>query len=140
MQVDRAGLEVLDRATCLQLLGGADRGRVAINLGALPTILPVRFMLDVDRVVISVGIGSALESATDGTVVAFQADGVDHEPDEEWSVSVVGTAHHLDTHAGAAAESRLLPRWRPDLPSRLVAITTDRLTGRRTVAPAGRTS
>jgi len=133
LEVDRAGLEVLDRAACLRLLASADRGRIALNVGALPVILPVRFALALDRVVLSVSVGSALDRATDGTLVAFQADGADTEPPREWSVSVVGTACHLDDPDSEALSAvRSLPKWAPGLPSRLVAISTDRLTGRRT--------
>ena len=133
IEVDRAGLEILDRPACLYLLAGVQHGRIALNVGALPLILPVRFSLAVDRVVLSASVGSALDRATDGTVVAFQADGTDTDPRREWSVSVVGTARHLDEPDAEIADAvRALPRWAPDLPSRLVTISTDRVTGRRT--------
>jgi nitroimidazol reductase NimA-like FMN-containing flavoprotein (pyridoxamine 5'-phosphate oxidase superfamily) len=135
METDLAGLEVLDRGTCLQLLAGAERGRIAVNLGALPMILPVRYVVDEDRVLMSVTVGSALDRATDGSVVAVQVEGTDELSEQEWSVCAVGTAHHLDESdeltGGAAAA---LAAWMPDVPTRVVAVTTDRLTGRRMVA------
>ena len=135
MELDLAGLEVLDRATCLQLLAGAQRGRIAINLGALPIILPVRYVLDGERVLVSVTVGSALDRATDDAVVAFQVEDVDQHLEQEWSVCAVGTAHRVDASdelTGAATAT--LAGWAPRVPTRLVAVTTDRLTGRRTVA------
>jgi nitroimidazol reductase NimA-like FMN-containing flavoprotein (pyridoxamine 5'-phosphate oxidase superfamily) len=135
MELDLAGLEVLDRGTCLQLLAGAQRGRIAINLGALPTILPVRYVLDDDRVLISVTVGSALDRATDGAVVAVQVEGMDELGQQEWSVCAVGTAHHVDaSEALTGAACAALAAWAPEAPTRLVAVTTDRLTGRRTVS------
>jgi uncharacterized protein len=140
VEIDRAGLEVLDRAACLQLLADAERGRVAINVGALPIILPVRFALNVDRVVMSVSIGSALDRATDGTVVAFQAEGVEQWPEREWSVCAIGTAHHLEEGLDAVrTAAHRLRAWAPELPARLVAISTERLTGRRTLPAGGAT-
>jgi nitroimidazol reductase NimA-like FMN-containing flavoprotein (pyridoxamine 5'-phosphate oxidase superfamily) len=135
MEMDQAGLEVLDRATCLALLAEPRRGRIAVNLGALPIILPMRYVLDDDRVLMSVTVGSALDRATDGTVVAFQVEGVDHDLEQEWSVCAVGTAHHVDGSDepnGAAVAA--LAAWAPEGATRLVAVTTDRLTGRRTVS------
>ena len=38
---DRNGLEILDRASCLQLLGSAHVGRIALTMGALPVVFPV---------------------------------------------------------------------------------------------------
>ena len=135
MELDLAGLEVLDRDTCLRLLAGAQRGRIAINLGALPTILPVRYVLDDDRVLISVTVGSALDRATDGAVVAVQVEGMDELRQQEWSVCAVGTAHHVDqSEEPTSAACAALAAWAPEAPTRLVAITTDRLTGRRTVS------
>jgi nitroimidazol reductase NimA-like FMN-containing flavoprotein (pyridoxamine 5'-phosphate oxidase superfamily) len=134
VELDLAGLEVLDRATCLQLLAGTQRGRIAVNLGALPVILPVRYVLDDDRVLMSVTVGSALDRATDGAVVAIQVEGVDELRQQEWSVCAVGTAHHVDVSdelSGAACAA--LAAWAPKVPTRMVAVTTDRLTGRRIV-------
>ena len=39
--VDRIGLEVLDRQTCLELLATAPIGRVGLSIEALPVVLPV---------------------------------------------------------------------------------------------------
>ena len=132
LEVDRAGLEILDRAACLRLLATGVHGRIALNVGALPVILPVRYALADERVLMRVSVDSALDRATNGTVVAFQADGSDAQSAPEWSVSVVGTARHLDDpDPEVIVAVRSLPLWAPDLPSRLVAISTDRVTGRR---------
>jgi nitroimidazol reductase NimA-like FMN-containing flavoprotein (pyridoxamine 5'-phosphate oxidase superfamily) len=133
LEVDRAGLEILDRAACLRLLATGAHGRIAVNVGALPVILPVRYAVADEQLVIRVSVGSALDRATDGTVVAFQADGTEAQSAREWSVSVIGTARRLEDPSAEVIDAiRPLPRWAPELPSRLLAISTDRVTGRRT--------
>jgi nitroimidazol reductase NimA-like FMN-containing flavoprotein (pyridoxamine 5'-phosphate oxidase superfamily) len=134
MEIDRAGLEVLDRQECLRLLTQTQRGRIAIHTAALPAILPVRFVLDVNRVVLSASEGTTLARATDGSVVAFQTDGTERETEREWSVSLIGLARHLTEPDDVARAAVLpLPRWSADLPPRYIAISTDRVSGRRTL-------
>jgi nitroimidazol reductase NimA-like FMN-containing flavoprotein (pyridoxamine 5'-phosphate oxidase superfamily) len=128
--IDGAGLEVLDRDSCLGLLTRGGVGRLAINDRALPMILPVRFALDDEWVVVCVGSGSTLDRATRDAVVAFEVDGSDAAG--EWSVTLVGMAHHVpDGDASARAEALALPRWWSDRPHRFVAVSTEQLTGRR---------
>jgi uncharacterized protein len=132
MDFDRAGLKVLDRSECLRLLGTVDLGRVAINVGALPAILPVRFVLHDERIVLCAGVGTVLERATDGNVVAFEADGTEPVPQSEWSVSLIGLARHLDDSTPLArAASTSLPRWSTELSSRFVSISSEHISGRR---------
>jgi nitroimidazol reductase NimA-like FMN-containing flavoprotein (pyridoxamine 5'-phosphate oxidase superfamily) len=93
-------------------------------------ILPVRYALDDDRVVLCVGVGSTLDEATRSTVVAFEIDGSDSGG--EWSVSMVGVAGPVrDGQETARAETLPLPRWWLGRPHRFVSISTDHLTGRR---------
>jgi nitroimidazol reductase NimA-like FMN-containing flavoprotein (pyridoxamine 5'-phosphate oxidase superfamily) len=134
LALDRAGLEVLDRRACLELLATTGRGRIAITIDALPTILPVRFALDDERIIVSVGVGSALERATDGNVVAFQADVVDEVSQDEWSVAVVGVARHLTEPQELERAIELpLPRWITAEPLQFIALTTERISGRRSL-------
>ena len=92
MEVDRNGLQVLDRSECLELLRSVPVGRIGVTSGALPTILPVNFLLDGDRVLIRTGRGSKLDAATRNAVVAFEADDVDAFARVGWSVVVTGVA------------------------------------------------
>jgi nitroimidazol reductase NimA-like FMN-containing flavoprotein (pyridoxamine 5'-phosphate oxidase superfamily) len=133
MEFDSAGLEILPRQECVRLLATTDRGRLGLNVGALPTILPVRFAIDTDHVVVCVQVGSVADKATDGNVVAFQADG-NEMSGAEWSVTVIGVARHLSAPGEALwAETLPLPRWSKDSSRLFVAISTDHATGRRTV-------
>ena len=131
--LDGAGLVVLDRPECLELLARGGVGRIAINAGALPVILPVRYAVDGERVVLCVGVGSTLDQATHDAVVAFEVDGSDL--DGEWSVSVVGIARPVAAGDDTArAEALPLPRWWLGRPHRFVSVSTEHTTGRR--APA----
>jgi nitroimidazol reductase NimA-like FMN-containing flavoprotein (pyridoxamine 5'-phosphate oxidase superfamily) len=84
------GVEVLSRRECLQLLAHAGVGRVAVSVGALPTVLPVRFALVGEDVVFPAVSGSELDVAVRDAVVAFEADRID--PATGWSVVVTGIA------------------------------------------------
>lgn len=134
MQFDGAGLEILDREECLRLLADGGTGRIALTVRALPAILPVRFVLDRERIVIRTGATSTLAAATRSAVVAFEADGRDAEPPREWSVVATGLADHVtDDGEQARLESLVLPRWIADAQSCLVAISIDQLDGRRII-------
>ena len=77
MEVDRNGLEVLDRDECIRLLGTATLGRLAVTSGSLPTVFPVNFLLDDDRIVVSTSRGTKLDAAIQDAVVAFEVDDFD---------------------------------------------------------------
>jgi uncharacterized protein len=128
--LDGAGLQVLDRSECLELLARGGVGRIAINAGARPMILPVRCALDDDSVVLCVGVGSTLDQTTRHAVVAFEVDGSDLGG--EGSVSVVGIAGPVpDGDESARAETLPLPRWWLGRPHRFVSIATEHVAGRR---------
>jgi hypothetical protein len=104
MSLDRAGLRVLTRADCLQLLGTVNVGRVALSHRALPMILPVHFRLrDDDRIIIRTTVGTTLARATDRAVVAFEAEGPPGAIVPSWSVVVHGVAMHAESLVLAAS-------------------------------------
>src|SRR4030095_14183770 len=72
MEVDRNGLEVLDRDECLRLLARATLGRLGFTSGALPTVLPVSYHLDGDRILVRTRRGGRLDAALCDAVVAFE--------------------------------------------------------------------
>lgn len=83
---------VLTRAECLHLLAHVDVGRVGVSMDALPVILPVHFAVTDDSVVFRSTLGTRLDAATLGAVVAFQADGYDPSRTSGWSVMLQGVA------------------------------------------------
>src|SRR5687767_3294388 len=95
MEIDRDGLEVLDRSECLRLLAGNGLGRIAVTSGALPLVLPVGYVMDGDTIVAETGRGTALEFATAGAVVGFQVDNLHENGHSGWTVMVTGIAEEL---------------------------------------------
>jgi uncharacterized protein len=138
MEVDRNGLEVLPREECLRLLGTAVLGRVAVSTAALPTILPVNFRFDGRRILLRTGRGTKLDAATRNAVVAFEVDDIEPTAQAGWSVVVTGVAREL-TDGGELTELRRQPlvRWAPGDDDRVVAISTDVVSGRRLVPQPG---
>jgi hypothetical protein len=97
--VDGAGLRVLTAAECMRRLASVSVGRVALSHRALPAILPVHFHLADDGIVVRTRAGTTLHRSTDGTVVAFEAEGPAGAADPEWSVVVHGLATHRPSRA-----------------------------------------
>jgi hypothetical protein len=89
---DSFGLQVLDRARCLALLGTTAVGRVVYTARGLPAVQPVRFAVRGDTVLFCAPAVSALFGAVHDTVVAFEADGFGPDLANGWFVTVVGRA------------------------------------------------
>lgn len=128
----RQQLEVLDREQCLDLLDTVRVGRLVFTEDALPAVQPVNFRLWHDDVVIRVAGGPKLAAATRNQVVAFEADELDPDLRNGWSVVVVGHAEpvtdidHLVEVAGTFVEP-----WVEGRRDHFVRIHTEKITGRR---------
>jgi uncharacterized protein len=134
MEVDRNGLEVLSRDDCLRLLATATLGRVGVSSGALPSVLPVNFRFDGRQILIRTGVGTKLDAAVDNAVVAFEVDEIDPVAHTGWSVMVTGVARELtDPGELAGAQVPPLARWAPRDEHRVIAISTELVSGRRIV-------
>ena len=132
MEVDRNGLEVLDREECLRLLTTTTLGRIGMTTAALPTILPVNFRFDGERILIRTGAGTKLDAATLDQVVAFEVDQMDEVYHAGWSVVVTGLASRLppvdiDRHLSDWP----LPRWAPVDAAQVMSIEPALVSGRR---------
>ncbi len=137
-EVDRNGLEILDPDECTRLLAGASFGRIAITVGALPTILPINYRLVGDRIVFRTSPGTKLDAATREAVVAFEIDSIDPVTHTGWSVVVTGVAREVsDPEDRVRLHGAPIPRWAPSGGERLVALSTDLVSGRR-LAPGWR--
>ena len=114
MEFDQNGLEILDREQCLNLLALETIGRVGLTDRALPTVLPVNFHLDGERILIRTGEGSKLDAALRGNVVAFEVDDFDAQYHHGWSVVVTGVATAITApDEFAALASAPVARWAP---------------------------
>lgn len=133
MERDRNGLEVLDHDECLRLLGTATLGRVAVSSGALPTVLPVNFRLDGERILVRTARGTKLDAAVRNAVVAFEVDDFDPLYHSGWSVVVTGVAREV-TSAGELDRLPSVARWAPCGDPRVMAISVDLVSGRRIVS------
>lgn len=105
--------EQVDRATGADLLGTERFGRLALSVGALPTVVPVRYELDPrgDLLVVLRADSRTLGSVL-GAVVAFQ---VDHlaARGPSWSVVVRGVAESVPADEAAAVLARIHPGGAP---------------------------
>ena len=137
MEVDRNGLEVLTRDECVRLLATVPLGRIAFSARALPTILPVNFVVMGQELLMLTGRGSSLDTATRDTVVAFEADGGDGVDHPGWSVVVTGVAREMAPDEVGSVDVSRLRRWSPGRDragdGRLIAVSLDVVSGRRAV-------
>jgi uncharacterized protein len=102
-------LRELTYEECIDRLNGGGVGRVAITAHALPAIVPVNFVRSGARILFRTERGGILAHGCDGTVVAFEIDGIDADGTAGWSVLIVGTAtlvHDPTTAAGIVSAIR----------------------------------
>lgn len=136
-RIDPNGLAVLARAECLRLLASRTVGRVAVTSGGVPTILPVRYVLDDDAVVFRTGAGAKLYAIARGAALAFEVDDVDPATGAGWSVVVTGAAREVTDRSERSRLAAVAPA--PSLPTpdvtHVVLLPTDEMSGRR-LAPA----
>jgi len=71
-------LERLTRAQCRELLPGATVGRLAVPTPNFPTVEPVSFAMIEGELVVAARAGSAADAVAAGTVLSFEADGLDN--------------------------------------------------------------
>ena len=124
----------LTTAQCRELLDRHHFGRLGFidSVGVLPSIIPVNYLLDEDKVVIRTDAGSKLNAALRGAPVAFEVDSVDETHEVGWSVVVRGRAEEV-TDEDKLAELRHTPllAWHPAPKARYVRINASQVSGRR---------
>jgi len=94
--LDHQGLEVLDPATCWDLVARTPVGRIAFVEGGEPMVLPVNHAVVGHRVVFRTFGGSLLHEALLREPVAFEVDDFDPSTRTGWSVVVRGIADLAD--------------------------------------------
>jgi nitroimidazol reductase NimA-like FMN-containing flavoprotein (pyridoxamine 5'-phosphate oxidase superfamily) len=117
VELDETAPDALSAIDCLSLLIGGGLGHVAISARALPVIVPVMFVIDQGEIVFRAKAGSPLDRATQGTVVAFEADRI-HPGTGGWSIFVTGVARHLGRDSKRDTD-------------RVVSLSPDMVSGRR---------
>jgi len=89
----KRSMEELSVAECLELLGGASVGRIAVaGPDGPPLVIPVNFVMDGDVIVFRTGVGAKLDGLRRHPA-SFQIDWVDPFHRTGWSVLVQGFAY-----------------------------------------------
>jgi uncharacterized protein len=124
---------VLGRPECFELLSLVSVGRIGASIDALPVILPVYFTPFGESVLFRTTIGTKLDAATVGAVVAFQAEGDEPVDGTSWSVLLQGVASAVSDEDGQArAQSIPVGPWAGEkMDRRLVRIEATNVSGRR---------
>jgi len=126
-------LERLSAADCRRLLPGAPVGRLAVATPNFPTVDPVSFAVVEGELVVAVRAGSAGDALAAGTVVAFEADVLDHGLRRGWSVVVKGPVEDLDADVAELVRPLLSP-WPVAPGDRMLLVRSERVTGQRIVS------
>jgi hypothetical protein len=132
-------MEELTPAQCRELLSRHHLGRIAYleQVGVLPLILPVNYLLVGDSVVFRTDPGSKLTAALHKAPVAFEVDGVDPELEVGWSVLLRGFVTEVTSRVEVDhLSSSPLNAWAPGRKGHFLRIEVRQLTGRRiSIAP-----
>jgi len=126
-------LEALPREESLRLLGSTSLGRVVFTQFALPAIRPVNHIVEGDTIIIRTHLGSAVDSAVDGTgtVVAYEADMIDPDDHLGWSVIVIGRASRVTNSGEVTRYREVLQPWVFGPKDDVIMITADIVDGFR---------
>ena len=131
------GAQRLDAAEAMRLLASISYGRVIFTLKTLPAIRPVNHIVDKGQIIIrsrlTAGISEAVR-CSDGVVVAYEADSIDPQRREGWSVVVTGSARTLTDPDDVARYEQMLQPWINHADT-VIAIEPAIVTGLRVVAP-----
>ncbi len=131
---DRTGLERLTRDECVELLRGAQVGRLAVVANARPLIFPVNYAMDGEVVVFRTAAGTKFDAAVREMAVAFEVDEFDRDARAGWSVLVSGRAEEVVSESHLARLKNLpLRPWATGEKDNWLVITATAITGRRIV-------
>ena len=127
-------VDVLTTAECRELLDRHHLGRLGFmdSVGVLPSIIPVNYLLNEDKVVLRTDAGSKLNAALRGAPVAFEVDSVDEAHEVGWSVVVRCRAEEVidENKLGELRQTPLLA-WHPGRKPHYVRINASKVSGRR---------
>jgi uncharacterized protein len=102
----------VSRTACLELLGQASIGRIILNPGSLPDVVPVSYCLAGETVVFGAPSGSRLPRTPEGAIASFQVDAFDTDNKRGWHVLAVGVFRPpLDPDEVAVAGAVVPESW-----------------------------
>jgi len=129
---DHHGLELLSEPECVELLRSRSVGRIALSASSLPFVVPVRYVVDRDRILMRTGQNTRMAAATSDAVVAFQVDDFDAALDAGWSVMVQGLAREVSGDAASDPDAeQILSSWVGPMPARSFSIPLAIVRGQR---------
>lgn len=99
-------VEALEEPRCRELLRHASVGHVALSIGALPAIVPVRYRVVGDDLVFESANGVPL-MGDDGHVVAFETDEIEVGDGTGWVVQAIGVARRVESEEDESPVYRL---------------------------------
>jgi nitroimidazol reductase NimA-like FMN-containing flavoprotein (pyridoxamine 5'-phosphate oxidase superfamily) len=140
MNGEQRRLTELTREESLCLLATVPVGRVIFTERALPAVRPVNHLVDGGAVIFRTHEGAAVVRVaghTDGAVVAFEADEIDLDSLEGWSVVVTGLARLVADEVEAARYRRLVQPWSDGEMEYVIRISVELVTGFRIGGAAG---
>lgn len=130
MYSDGTFVDHLSRHECLRRLESVPVGRIVYTRQALPAVELVNFAIDDGDIVIRTETGSKLAAATQGTVVAFQADSMSPDHDAGWSVTAIGRSREvIDPEDIGRLHKIGLRAWAPAARDHFIRIKPEILTG-----------
>jgi nitroimidazol reductase NimA-like FMN-containing flavoprotein (pyridoxamine 5'-phosphate oxidase superfamily) len=133
-------LEVLDRASCLHLLGTLDVGRCAwVGEDGQVVVIPVNFAIEEGHIIFRSAAGQTLGAARAGQRFSFEGDDVEPALRTGWSVLVTGRASEVTDPQEAARLAQLVHPWARDERPNVVRLQMEQVTGRRLRLQAGGT-
>ena len=128
----RTGIEVLDRDQCLELLAADDFGRIGLEEGGHPLILPINYAMDGEDVVFRTAEGTKLDAARQPA--CFEIDEHDSEARTGWSVVVRGRLEEVTPAHDRALFDRvadLAKPWAEGEKPHVLRLVAESIQGRR---------
>lgn len=116
----------------LELLATKTFGRLVVHRKDDMDLFPLNYLVHEGEIYFRTAEGSKLFSLTLNNDVLFEADNVDADSQEAWSVVVKGTARTLSSNAEIEAADQLpLKPWLPTLKYNYVVVSPNEISGRK---------
>lgn len=116
----------------LELLATKTFGRLVVHRKDDMDLFPLNYLVHEGEIYFRTAEGSKLFSLTLNNDVLFEADNVDGDSQEAWSVVVKGTARTLSSNAEIEAADQLpLKPWLPTLKYNYVVVSPNEISGRK---------
>jgi nitroimidazol reductase NimA-like FMN-containing flavoprotein (pyridoxamine 5'-phosphate oxidase superfamily) len=125
-------VEELGHDECLTRIATQRLGRLGVVVDGVPLVLPMRFAMDDETVVLQTNQGAKILHAP-MTAVSFEVDHVDWDKGEGWSVLIQGVGEDISSALDERSEvlrSLRVDSWAPPPADRWLKIIPRTITGR----------